>query len=145
MKNIHTYIYTLLLMVAVFISCEDDDVVPSNALPVAEFSLNPEAPVKGEPVTFTDASTDSDGTITSWLWNFGDGEVSQEQNPTHTFDFATGYEVRLTVKDDKEGENTIKKEFIVSDPDIPNVPPTASFSVLGALFQKGAEVSFTDA
>ncbi len=144
MKMINRYIHILLLFLAVFMSCEDDDVVPSNALPVAGFSINPEAPVKGELVTFTDASTDSDGTITSWLWNFGDGEVSQEQNPTHTFDFATGYEVRLTVKDDKGGENTVKKEFIVSDPDIPNVLPTASFSISGTLVQKGAEVAFSD-
>ncbi len=143
MKNIK-YTYTLLLVFAVFISCKEDDVVPSNALPIAGFSLNPEAPVEGEPVTFTDMSTDSDGTIESWLWNFGDGDVSQEQNPTHTFDLATGYEVRLTVKDNKGGEDTIKKEFIVSSPDVPNVFPTASFSISGELFQKGAEVAFTD-
>jgi outer membrane protein assembly factor BamB len=144
MKNINYYIYTLLLLFIVFISCEEDNVIPTNALPVAEFSMNPEAPVKGEPVVFTDASTDSDGTITSWLWNFGDGTVSQEKNPKYTFNFATGYEVRLTVKDDKNGEDTIIQEFIVSDPLVPNVPPTASFSISGGLFQKGAEVGFTD-
>lgn len=131
-------------MLTVFISCNKEEIPPSNALPVAEFSIDPEAPVKGEPVTFTDESTDSDGTITSWLWNFGDGEVSQDQNPSHTFDSATGYEVSLTVKDDKDGKNTVKKEFIVSDPHIPNVIPTASFSIPSELFQKGTEVAFTD-
>lgn len=127
-----------------FTGCKEDDIESKNALPEANFTMNPETPVKGEPVVFTDASIDTDGTIISWLWNFGDGAVSQEQNPTYTFDFATGYEVRLTVKDDKGGENTIKKQFNVSDPDVPNVSPTASFSISGELFQKAAQVTFTD-
>ena len=34
---------------------------------------------------FTDTSSDSDGTITSWSWDFGDGNSSSAQNPSHTY------------------------------------------------------------
>jgi PKD repeat protein len=52
------------------------------APPVAAFNASTTA---GDPtlsVTFTDAST---GTPTSWFWNFGDGNTSTSQNPTHGF------------------------------------------------------------
>jgi len=35
--------------------------------------------------------------VTSWLWDFGDGETSTEQNPTHTYAMSGNYEVTLTV------------------------------------------------
>ena len=36
-------------------------------------------------VAFTDQSSDPDGSITAWHWDFGDGNSSTEQNPTHTY------------------------------------------------------------
>ncbi|NNF13738.1 MAG: PKD domain-containing protein [Gemmatimonadetes bacterium] len=50
---------------------------------------------------FTDASTDSDGTIVGWLWNFGDSSpTSTTQNPSHSYTTAGTYSVTLTVTDD---------------------------------------------
>jgi PKD repeat protein len=49
---------------------------------------------------FTDQSTDSDGTITSWLWEFGDDSNSTAQNPGHSYATAGSYTVKLTVTDD---------------------------------------------
>lgn len=57
-------------------------------------------------VTFTDTSTG--GLPTSWLWDFGDGETSTVQNPTHTYVEAGSYTVKLTVSNDA-GSNTISK------------------------------------
>ena len=51
---------------------------------------------------FTDQST-SDGTIGSWLWDFGDGNTSTEQNPSHTYSEPGTYHVCLTITDDDEG------------------------------------------
>ena len=42
------------------------------------------------------ASSDPDGSIVSYQWDFGDGSTSTEQNPTHTFDVGT-HNVTLTV------------------------------------------------
>jgi gliding motility-associated-like protein len=46
---------------------------------------------------FTDHSTTYDGTITAWLWDFGDGDVSTNRNPQHTYTQAGSYPVTLTV------------------------------------------------
>ncbi|MBK9450818.1 MAG: PKD domain-containing protein [Bacteroidetes bacterium] len=47
---------------------------------------------------FGDAST-SGHSITSWLWDFGDGHTSTAQNPTHTFAHHGVYNVCLTIHD----------------------------------------------
>ncbi len=44
-------------------------------------------------------SFDSDGTIISWLWNFGDGNSSLDPNPTHIYETEGDYIVTLTVID----------------------------------------------
>ena len=69
---------------------------PLNQPPTAAFDYNS----NGLTVDFTDASTDLDGSIVSWNWNFGDGLFSTAQNPTHTYDNADTYIVRLKVTDD---------------------------------------------
>jgi PKD repeat protein len=50
-------------------------------------------------IVFTDQST-SDGTIGFWAWDFGDGNTSAEQNPSHTYTEAGTYLVCLTITDD---------------------------------------------
>jgi PKD repeat protein len=52
------------------------------------------------------ASSDTDGTITGYQWNFGDGNVSTEANPTHVYDAGGSYTAVLTVTDDDGGTNT---------------------------------------
>jgi serine protease len=63
---------------------------------------------------FTDASSDSDGTIVAWSWNFGDGATSSVQNPAHTYATAGTYTVSLTVTDDDGATGTTSKSVTVS-------------------------------
>lgn len=84
---------------------------PVNLPPVASF----EFVATGLTVDFTDTSTDPDGFIVSWEWNFGDGSFSNQQNPTHTFDTANTYIVSLTVTDD-DGDNGTAGRIIVVQP-----------------------------
>jgi len=68
--------------------------------PVADFTFTPTTPSIGDVVHFNDASTDDDGTIVSWSWDFGDGSpTSSEQNPAHQFTSSGSYTVTLTVTD----------------------------------------------
>ncbi|MBN4049670.1 PKD domain-containing protein, partial [Bacteroidales bacterium AH-315-N07] len=60
----------------------------------AEFTFYPDS--TGNIVHFTDAST---GTFTNWNWDFGDGNVSSDQDPNHTYSNAGYYDVCLTVYD----------------------------------------------
>ncbi|MFU8861744.1 MAG: S8 family serine peptidase [Cyclonatronaceae bacterium] len=66
-------------------------------------------------VQFTDTSTDSDGTITGWLWDFGAGNSSNVQHPLHTFSVAGTYAVSLTVTDNDGGTGSTSKNIYVSD------------------------------
>lgn len=84
---------------------------PLNQPPNAFFEFN----AAGLTVSFTDLSSDPDGSIVSWLWNFGDSATSTEQNPTHTFPAANTYHVRLTVTDN-EGATGSALRFVVAQP-----------------------------
>ena len=64
--------------------------------------------------TFTDASTDSDGSVVSWSWNFGDGSTSFVQNPSHTYTAAGTYTVSLTVTDDDGATGSTQQSVTVS-------------------------------
>jgi len=53
-------------------------------------------------VQFTDESTDKDGYIVGWLWNFGDGTTSTNENPVHRYEEGGEYTVKLTATDDAD-------------------------------------------
>ncbi len=65
-------------------------------------------------VNFTDTST---GDITSWSWNFGDGNTSTAQNPSHTYG-AGGFMIALTVTG-PNGSDTFNQPILVSTPGDP--------------------------
>lgn len=76
---------------------------PLNRPPEASFEFT----ANGLDVDFIDTSTDPDGFIVSWSWDFDDGSGSTEQNPSHTYAQANTYIVRLTVTDDDGDSSTI--------------------------------------
>ena len=58
-------------------------------------------------INFTDLSINTFPNINSWLWNFGDGDSSIAQNPTHTYSNTGSYTVQLTVTDTSGCSGTI--------------------------------------
>ncbi len=76
---------------------------------------------------FTDASTDSDGSIAGWYWEFGDGATSTAQNPSHTYGSDGTYGVTLTVTDDDGATDNTSQDVTVSS-STTNSPPTADFT-----------------
>ncbi|MDG6229858.1 MAG: PKD domain-containing protein, partial [Candidatus Thermoplasmatota archaeon] len=65
-------------------------------------------------VSFTDQSTDPDGTLIGWSWVFGDGYMSTQKHPSHTYDEEGTYTVSLTVTDNDADTDTIVKTITVS-------------------------------
>jgi PKD repeat protein len=74
----------------------------SNTAPVANFTFT----TSGLTASFTDASTDGDGTIASRAWNFGDGTSSTLTSPSHAYAAAGTYTVTETVTDNGGLSNT---------------------------------------
>lgn len=70
--------------------CEPDPVAPTAQFTAVSRELT---------VDFTDTSVDSDGRIIAWSWDFGDGNTSTQQDPSHTYGLDGSYNVRLTVTD----------------------------------------------
>ena len=71
----------------------------ANQPPVASVN-GPYSGVVGQAIAFSSAGTnDPDGSIVSYLWEFGDGATGVASNPNHTYSSPGTYSVRLTVTD----------------------------------------------
>lgn len=75
---------------------------PENQLPVASFGYNPQNPIVNEEVLFNaSSSTDPDGQITSFIWDFGDSSSTtvNQATTTHFFTTSSDFIVSLNVID----------------------------------------------
>jgi len=84
-------------------------VSPENKPPVAHFTYS----YDGRIVKFIDSSTDSDGNITTWHWDFGDQHYSVASSPTHEYQEGGDYTVELTVTDDDGESNSFTQVITV--------------------------------
>ncbi|MCW8876820.1 MAG: glycosyl hydrolase family 18 protein [Kangiellaceae bacterium] len=76
-------------------------------------------------IAFSSAgSNDPDGTITSYSWNFGDGNASEQADPDHSYANAGEYNVTLTVTDDQGLSNSSSTTASISSDG--NQSPTAN-------------------
>jgi PKD repeat protein len=82
-----------------------------NGAPTASFTHS----CTGLNCTFTDGSTDADGTVTQWSWNFGDGSTSTARNPSRTYAAAGIYSVSLRVTDDDGASHTVTRTVNVGN------------------------------
>jgi len=85
----------------------------ANSPPNADFYWEPETPTTRDTVQFWDNSTDPDNDIYNWTWDFGDGNISYEQNPQHQYADDGTYLVNLTVTDDDGTTNTTLKKITI--------------------------------
>ncbi len=97
----------------------------SNIAPVANFTTS----VSGATATFTDLSTDTDGTIFSRLWNFGDGATSSATNPSRTYSAAGTYTVTLTVTDNTGLTHTTTQAVTVSASEVQTYANTTDVAI----------------
>jgi PKD repeat protein len=94
-------------------------VQPPNIDPTANFSFS----CLGLDCDFDGTkSSDNDGSIVSYSWDFDDTETSDVSQPNHVFDAGGTYDVMLTVTDDRGGTATLSKQVIVNP-----IPTTISY------------------
>ncbi|HUG27236.1 MAG TPA: S8 family serine peptidase [Gemmatimonadales bacterium] len=85
---------------------------PTNNAPTASFTYS----CSDLTCSFTDGSTDSDGTIASRAWTFGDGGTSTATNPSRTYAAEGTYTVSLTVTDDDGATGSTSQNVTVTAP-----------------------------
>ncbi len=107
--------------------------------PAAEFSASPTQGPRPLAVTFTDAST---GSPALWHWEFGDGDTSAEQNPSHTYQASGTYDVMLVVTN-HWGRDTLAKTAYITVTDTSTIP-TADFTAEPVTGVRPLTVNFTD-
>jgi len=117
-------------------------VQPAGQPPTADFTYTTD----GLTVNFTDTSTDPDGTIVSWDWDFGDGNNSTLQNPSHTYATGDTYTVTLTVTDNDTLTDAIGKDVTVTEPglEIYVYDITQTITQLGKKYKSTAVVTIRD-
>ena len=93
------------------------DYLEPNLSPVAVAAV---APLEGPaplPVAFNGSeSTDDDGEIVSYFWNFGDGNTGSGESTTHTYTSQGLYNVELTVTDNRAAQTTSDSIIIQVNP-----------------------------
>jgi len=112
----------------------------TNTAPTAHFSSS----ISDLTASFTDSSSDSDGSVTAWSWSFGDGASSTLKNPSHTYSAAGTYMVSLTVTDNGGLTDSYSANVTVTEPpggggsELSNGVPVSSLSAA-----KNEELNFT--
>jgi len=91
--------------------------------PNAAFTFAPSSPSILDTVQFTDNSSDPDGSISSWRWDFGDGLSSTERNPSHRYSEKGTFTVQLTVTDNDDLTDSVTMTLTIK-----NLLPEARFS-----------------
>jgi PKD repeat protein len=99
---------------------------PTNLPPVCSFTFSPTDPAVGAPVSFNAiSSTDLDGSIVAYLWDFGDlSPAATSVNPTNTYSAPGSYTVTLLVTDDGGSSTVCSQTVTVACPTVTLSPAT---------------------
>jgi hypothetical protein len=115
--------------------------------PKAHFTYSPDYPATNQTVTFdASLSTPDGGTITSYAWNFDDGNTTTVTNPiiTHAYNLCGTYNVTLTITDSEGLNDTTWKNVPVYIHDIAVTNVTSSKTVVGQGYSLNIEVTVTN-
>ncbi len=108
--------YTVKLVVK-NVSSEDSviktDYIEVFSKPTVDFSVNTTTGCYPLKVQFKDGSTTSNGYISSWIWDFGDGVTSTDRNPSHTFTSAKNFNITLQTKTSNGCIATLTKPALI--------------------------------
>jgi PKD repeat protein len=135
--------YTVILTVTDDEGRTNEAVMVVNVLvdpdPIASFTATPGDSTVGQPIQFdASGSVDYDGTITSYDWDFGDGNTGWGVNPSHAYSEVGSYTVILTVTDDEGRTNeAVMVVNVLVDPD-----PIASFTATPGDSTVGQPIQF---
>jgi len=111
----------------------------TNRAPTAGFTAGPLPVADTGTIAFHEAASDRDGWVSSWSWDFGDGNLSSGPNPTHAYAEAGEYTVALTVIDD-DGVSAVYEKTIT----VENSLPVADFTIASTAMDTGQAIQLVD-
>lgn len=97
------------IAVGFFTACDDGDEATPDVVACFDYSPSEDITV-GDEIAFTSCSENA----TAYTWNFGDGDISTDENPTHGFDEGGEFAVKLIASNEKSID-TISKTITVDE------------------------------
>ena len=109
-----------------------------NRIPNPCFQVSDFSPHELQTVSFTNCSTDQDGKIVAYHWEFGDGKTADIPAPQHAYRCAGTYTILLTVTDDNGARATASAKLTVQA-----APPRVSVNAQPTQGPTGSSFTFT--
>lgn len=135
--NVFRILFLTGVVMSMFLySCSEDPATEDVEDPVAsyQFEINEENPRE---VTFNNFSQNA----TSYSWEFGDGQTSTEESPTHVYDEFGNYTVTLTAINSADVEHTYSQSIEITDPNEALKLLTGETSKTWKLYREGVSMS----
>ncbi|NPD83807.1 PKD domain-containing protein, partial [Lentimicrobium sp. L6] len=124
-------------LIGTFGTCEAGKTVEVEVYELPTSSFLSEGLCLNSPINLSDQSTGDGVAITSWSWDFGDGNTSTETNPSITYSSIGNYSINLSVTDENNCVNSSTQNINI------NPLPIASFSPQ-APYCEGVDISFNN-
>lgn len=127
------YNVSLTTVSSTFISDNKNQSIYVRQAPTANFSFSSN-PVVGYPITFdASASEPKGGSITAYVWDFGDDNMTSTDNPIidHKFTRQNSFNATLTVLDSEGLNSSFSKSFLVMMPTFLSIHTSSSSSIVG--------------
>jgi DNA uptake protein ComE-like DNA-binding protein len=108
-----------------FCAAQPEESEEQNQPPIASFVFSSATSTVGEEILFNAASsTDEDGTIVSYIWDFGDSATSSEikATTTHSYSTSSDFLVSLTVIDDNNATDTTTTTVSIIESETEEIP-----------------------
>lgn len=98
---------------------KDDDTIPSPQQPKALFSVSTQSAKVGEIISFMNQSLYA----TRYEWDFGDGNISTEKDPTHSYSTSGSFTITLTAMGNGDAHSFTRSIDIT----VPLIPPSGTY------------------
>ncbi|HAF27759.1 MAG TPA: hypothetical protein DCG75_01815 [Bacteroidales bacterium] len=105
MKHFFFLLFTITFLTILLISCDEDS---PNQKPIAAFSINDSSAFIGDTMTFVNLSENA----ASYMWSFGDGVISTEENPFHIYSTKGIFSIELMAINE-EGVDTSSISILI--------------------------------